>query len=227
MNEKNEHVNNGGKSKIVLPDRREILRMGLLGAGAGALSLALGSTNVLAQTKNMKPDPKNDIELINGAIRLEQKAINTYQAAADNKLLPTRAFLDVALQFAADHTAHREALKRAISGAFRATPAGTENLGTFPIPQKVLKGTETDVIRYALTLEMIASKAYLDYVTNKLTTDEAKDLAATILPVENQHAAIYRAVLMVVLKDKGLDGDDKLVPFAFLDQQPTPPVPMA
>lgn len=67
-------------------------------------------------------------------------------AAAENKLLPTKAFLDVAVQFAGDHTNYRNQLKQIVSREFKASPASTDNLGTFPIPQKVIKGGEAEVI---------------------------------------------------------------------------------
>ena len=83
------------------------------------------------------------------------------------------------------------------------------------------------MIRYALTLELIAAKAYLENVTSKLTTDAAKNIAATIMPVESMHAAVFRTVLMAVLNEKGLPMEDKIVPHSFLNEFPTPPVPMA
>jgi rubrerythrin len=228
-NEEGNNVITFGDQSIKMPTRRDILRMGLLGGAAGAMALALGGQNTFGQTsnKNVKPNPKKDVEILNMSIMLEQKAINTYQAAADNKLLPTKAFLDVALQFAADHTAHRDRFSQVVSQKLKGTPTGISNLGTFPIPQIVLKGQEHDVIRYALTLEVLASKAYFDNVVNKLTTDEGRDVSADIMPIENEHAAVFRAVLMVILKQRGLDGDNKVVPYAFLSDEPTPPMPMA
>jgi hypothetical protein len=41
------------------------------------------------------------------------------------------------------------------------------------------------------------------------------------------HAAVFRTVLMAVLKEKGLPMEDKIVPYSFLSDFPTPPVPMA
>jgi hypothetical protein len=74
---------------------------------------------------------------------------------------------------------------------------------------------------------LLAAKTYLDAITEKLNTDAAKDLAATIMPVETQHIAVFRSVLIVVLKSVGLNGNARLVLFAFLDDQPTPPKPEA
>jgi rubrerythrin len=214
------------KTTIISPQRRQLLKLGLFTGATGALAIAAGSGSKV-EAMNARPNPRADVRVLNGAIELEQKAINTYMAAAKNNLLPTKAFLDVAVQFAGDHTNHRDRLKQIVSREFKATPANTENLGTFPIPQNVLKGGEAEVLRYALTLEMIAAKAYLDNVTVKLTTDAGKNVAATIMPVESMHAAVFRTVLMAVLKEKGLAMETKIVPYSFLSEFPTPPVPTA
>ena len=214
------------KTTLISAQRRQFLKLGLFTGATGALAIALGSGSK-ADAQGSRQNRRGDIEILNGAIALEQKAINTYVAAAENKLLPTKAFLDVAVQFAGDHTNHRDQLKQIVSREFRGTPASTENLGTFPIPQKVLKGGEAEVLRYALTLEMIAAKAYLDFATTKLTTNAAKNVATTIMPVESMHAAVFRTVLMAVLKEKGLPMEDKIVPYSFLSDFPTPPVPTA
>lgn len=171
-----------------------------------------------------KPSPTGDVAIINEAIKLEQKAINTYRAALQADLLKRDEFVEVAVQFADDHGRHRDELTRALRVNFKTTGPLIEKLGTFDIPQKVLTGKEADVIRYALTLEMIASKTYLDAVSGALATDEARGLVASILPVETEHVAVFRSVLMIVLKDKALPEDKQLVPFAFFNEQPTPEI---
>lgn len=216
-------MSNVEKSQIISPQRRKLIQLGALTGAAGVFALATGNE----ADARVRKTSKTDIEIFNGIAILEQKAVNTYKAAAENNLLPTKAFLDVALQFAADHTQHRDQVKNIVAKVLRGTPVDTSKVGTFPIPRKVLTGGEVEVIRYALTLEVIASKAYLENVQSKLTTREAISVAASILPVEASHASIYRAVLLVLLKEKGLPGDDKLVPYAFLDKQPTPPLPKA
>ncbi len=214
------------KATIISPQRRQLLKLSIFTGATGALAIATGIGSK-ADAQSSRQNRRGDVEILNGAIALEQKAINTYMAAAENKLLPTKAFLDVAVQFAGDHKNHCERLKQIVSREFKATPAGTDNLGTFPIPQNVLKGGEAEVLRYALTLEMIAAKSYLDFATAKLTTDAAKDVAATIMPVESMHAAVFRTVLMAVLNEKGLPMEDKIVPHSFLSEFRTPPVPTA
>jgi rubrerythrin len=215
------------RASIISPQRRQLLKLGALTGATGAFALVAGNGGFAFAGARSRPNPKADAEIINGVIILEQKAVNTYLAAAENNLLPTKAFLDVAVEFANDHTNHRDRLKRAVSQALRRTPPDVSKVGTFPIPKNVLSGKEADVLRYALTLEMIAAKSYLDSIQNKLTTDEAKDIAATIMPVETMHVAIFRTVLMTMLKEKGLPGDNKLVPYSFLDQEKMPPLPQA
>lgn len=216
-------MSNTENSKIISPQRRKLIQLGALTGAAGVFALATNSPSDARGRRNTK----TDIDLFNGIAILEQKAINTYKAVAENNLLPTKEFLDVALQFAGDHAQHHAKVQSIVATVLRGTPVNTSNVGTFPIPKKVLTGGEAEVLRYALSLEVIASKAYLENIQSKLTTDEAINVAATILPIETSHAAVFRTVLLVLLKEKGLPGDDKLVPYAFLDKQPTPPLPKA
>jgi rubrerythrin len=181
----------------------------------------------LAAIAAQRPSKGGDIAFLNEAILLEQKAVNTYQAALQADLIKTPALVDAAFAFVVDHQYHRETISRFVRGSLKATPPITDDkkIGTFPVPEAILKGKEADVLRYALTLEVIASKTYLDFLSGKLNNPDAKGLIASILAVETQHVAVTRTALMLVLKDKGLAEDKQLVPFPFLDQQPTPSVP--
>lgn len=201
--------------------RRRLMKLGLLTGATGAFAIAAKAN------PNQATLYSNDTELFNGAIILEQKAINTYTAAAENGLLPTRAYLDMAVEFAGDHAEHRDRLKLVVKDVFKGEAVETSNLGTFPLPDSVLNGTEADVLRYALVVEMLAAKTYFENICDKLTTNPAKNLAAAIMPVEAQHVAVYRTVLKTAFNAKGLPGDrSKVVPFAFLSTQPTPNLPM-
>src|SRR5262249_54139978 len=141
------------------------LRMGALTGASGVFLLAAGGEGAAEPRDKRKSDPNGDAQFVNGAIQLEQKAFNTYQAAVEKNLITTPAFREVAQQFAVDHAQHRDRLITAVQTALKAKAAPTANLGTFPIPEVVLKGGEPDVLRYALTLELIAAKAYYDGVT--------------------------------------------------------------
>jgi rubrerythrin len=172
-----------------------------------------------------RPSPGGDVAIINAAIALEQKAINTYRAALQKDLMGKKPeLIDVAIEFADDHGKHRDELSRALRVYYKQNPTLIENLGPFPIPDtfKDKDTKEADVLRYALKLETIASKTYFEAVNDKLSTAEAKGLATSIMTVETQHVAVYRTVLITILKDKGLPEDKQLVPFAFFNQQPTP-----
>lgn len=181
----------------------------------------------LAVIAAQRPSPGGDVALLNEAIKLEQKAVNTYQAALNADLIKSPVLVDAAFSFATDHQYHRETISRFVRGKLKGLPPITDDkkIGTFPVPESVLNGKDNDVLRYALTLEVIASKTYLEFVNDKLSTPEAKGLVASILAVETQHVAIARTALMLILKDKGLAEDKQLVPFPFFDQQPTPAVP--
>jgi hypothetical protein len=210
--------------------RREILKLGaaagLIGVGANLLPLP-GVAAFAAERRlgDSKVNRENDVKLFNVAAQLEQKAVNTYTAVKEAGLLKTPAFLEVALQFAGDHGQHRDAdlkVVRSLGG----TPAPMKGLGTAPIPDAVLKGTEEDVIRYALAVEVYAAKAYQEYAAMNAQTPEGVAQAVSNMGVEAQHAATYRAVLLAILHKMGLPGEpNKIVPFGLLENQPKPELP--
>lgn len=218
-----------GRGSVDL-SKRALLSGSVATGGFALLASLLGpaANPALAVLAQGKPSAAADIAFLNEAIKIEQKAINTYKAALNNDLLKNPALVDAAISFSNDHANHRDGISRILRVNFKnnslTSPAVLENLGTFPIPDTVVKGKETDVLRYALTLEMIASKTYFDAVNGKLGTDDARGVVASVLAVETQHVAILRSVLMVVLKDKGLTEDKQLVPFPFFNDQPTPEI---
>jgi rubrerythrin len=204
---------------------RSVATTGGLATLATLIGPACNKEFMAIASGQVRPSPAGDITIINAAIALEQKAINTYKAALQKDLMGKKPELvDVAIEFVDDHGRHRDELSRALRVYYKAVPTLIENLGAFPLPDtfKNKETKETDVLRYALKLETIASKTYFEAITNSLSTPEARGLAASILTVETQHVAVYRTVLISVLKDKGLPEDKQLVPFAFFNEQPTP-----
>lgn len=214
--------------------RRDVLRLGVAfgAAAAGASLLELPGVGAFAATSarervigNSRANRENDIKLFNAAAQLEQKAVNTYTAAKEAKLIKTPAFLEVALQFASDHAQHRDADLRVVR-SLGGTAAPMKGLGTAPVPDAVLKGTEEDVIRYALGIEVYAAKAYQEYVAGLVQTQEGIEQAASNMGVEAQHAATYRAVLIAILNKMGLPGEpNRIVPYGLLELQPKPALP--
>lgn len=227
---------------IIDTARRELLKLAAATGTVGILtSLGSALTPLLAEAampqrrkagngalppeQSKKVDPvTNDLGIVSAAIQLEQKAINTYVGLEKEKIITNKQVIDVARQFAADHMAHRDALIKAATGEFKGTAPKINGLGTFPIPAAILK-KELQAVRYALALELIASKIYFDAFKDKLRTSAGRNLVITILPVETQHVGVFRSVLKFVLRDKELPDNDRLVPFALLDQHPTPGVP--
>jgi rubrerythrin len=203
---------------------------GVVVSGAWAtLANLLGpaANPALAALAQKKPVSNNDVAFLAEAVKLEQKAINTYQAALQADLIKNPNLAFAATDIANDHSYHRDMLLRVIRVKFPRQPLPLfENLGTFPIPEALLKSKkDAEIVRYALMLETIAAKTYFEAVRNNLATPEAKATVASILAVETQHVGIYRTALMLVLKDKGLAEDKQVVPFSFFNDQPLPAIP--
>jgi hypothetical protein len=211
--------------------RRDILKLGaVIGATSiGASLLHLSGTTAFAnhsrKLDNSKANRENDIGLFMTAAQLEQKAINTYTAAKEAGLLKTPMLLEVALQFASDHAEHRDADMKTVR-SLGGDPVQIKGLGTAPIPDNVLKGTEEDVLRYALGIELIAAKTYQEFAAGLAQTPEGVETAVSIMAIESQHAATYRAVLLAIFKKMGLPEDpNKIVPYGLLKNQPKPAFP--
>src|SRR5438477_3553057 len=115
--------------------RRDLLKMAAMTGTAGILASLGGALDpTLAVVANMqrkgkgeaeqKLDPNsNDLAIVNIAIQLEQRAINTYTGMEKEKLINNKDLVEVARQFASDHLAHRDALIKAATDEFKGTPA--------------------------------------------------------------------------------------------------------
>jgi len=221
--------------KIVDIARRELMKMAAMTGTAGIIAV-LGEkiTPTLAAVAALqkkgggaapKADPvANDIAIANTVIQIEQKAVNTYLGLQKTQLITTKDYVDIANQFANDHIAHRDALIKAVTD-LKGTPAGIKGLGSFPVPVPEISKKEVDAVRYALTLEVIASKIYFNAFKDQLKTKPGRDLILSILAVETQHVGVFRSLLTLKLKDKNIPDNAKLVPFPFLDELPTPAIP--
>jgi rubrerythrin len=229
-------------SKLVDLARRNLLTVAAMTGTAGIIeSLGAALTPTLAavvalpgqggsrpragQKKNApagKVDPvTNDLEIINGAIQLEQKAANTYLGLEKEKIINNKQIIDTARQFAADHLAHRDALIKAVT-SLQATPANIKGLGTLPIPATILR-KEAEAVRYAMAVELIAAKTYYEAFQNRLKTDEGRRLAIDIMPVEMQHVGVFLAALKLIVDKSNVD--NTLVPYASLEDALLPALP--
>lgn len=140
--------------------RRTFLR------GSTAAMLSTGAVLLLAGQEAGaagKGDVAGDVGILNVALGLEHQGINAYTLGAQSGLLQ-KPVLDIALQFQADHKAHRDLLIGAI-----------QKMGGKPVEEKTLEvyakalGANTlksqeDVLKLALSLELGASNAYLGVI---------------------------------------------------------------
>ena len=172
-----------------LASRRNFLRGGAkLTLSAFAVGLLAGKPGLAAEPANGTSD---DAELLDTALVLEHQAIAAYQIGADSGLLQ-KPVLDVALGFQNDHKQHAELLTTTIV-KLGGTPVKMRKVTEYGVPVDKLK-SQTDVLRFAATLEHGAAVAYISTIPI-FTSRELARAAATILGTETIHWAVLRQVL--------------------------------
>lgn len=130
-----------------------------------------------------------DVRILNSALGAELEAIAAYQLGAESKLLD-KPVLDLAVTFQGQHKEHAALLSKTIK-TLGGSPVTAKAKYTFPTDQ--LK-SQTDVLRFAASLEQGAVSAYLGAVPIFKNRDLAK-AAASILGDEAMHLAILRNAL--------------------------------
>lgn len=160
-------------------------RTGLTLSGA-AVALLAGNHALAAQAGESSAA---DAQILNTALGAELEAIAAYQLGAESKLLQKPA-LDLALTFQGHHKEHADLLAKTVE-KLGGKPVGAKAKYNFPVEQ--LK-SQTDVLRFAASLEQGAVSAYLGAVPLFGNRDLAK-AAASILGDEAMHWAILRQVL--------------------------------
>jgi Ferritin-like domain len=161
-----------------------IPRPQFLGRAASAL---LGATVLGSMMKEAAAATPADVELLNGAIELENAGIKAYTDAFSLKLL-SPPVLAVAQGFKADHQAHAAALAAAVKSA-----GGTPSTATAKLEYPPLK-SEADILAFAEKVERIAATSYLGDI-GKLSNPALSKLMASILGVETTHVATLAAAL--------------------------------
>jgi len=174
-------------------------RMGVTGggiAGKGLFAGAFGTALAGLIARPASADTDLDIQILQTASALETVAITTYEAALGldfikngNKVII--AFAETTIQ---QHSEHRAAFK-AQTTALGGTEQNSPHAGATQIVKDAMPGL-TDglkVVQLAEQLETIATQTYVENTT-LLEDSVAKQLMATILGVETQHAATLRAV---------------------------------
>ena len=130
-----------------------------------------------------------DVRILNSALGAELEAIAAYQLGAESKLLE-KPVLDLAVTFQGQHKEHAALLSKTIK-TLGGSPVTAKAKYTFPTDQ--LK-SQTDILRFAASLEQGAVSAYLGAVPIFKNRDLAK-AAASILGDEAMHLAILRNAL--------------------------------
>lgn len=171
-------------------DRRSFLRKA--GIGAGALTIggtALSITSLLPAAAQEKELTDGDIAAF--AESVELAAVEAYKAAAGSgKLQP--AVVEIGTMFAGHHQEHAGAFAGASGGAAKGKP----NAKLLTTVGDQLKGAadQAAILQIAYDLEEAAAATYL-FGLGALKSEAALQLAASILPVESQHAVVIGSAL--------------------------------
>lgn len=172
-------------------DRRSFLRKA--GIGAGALTIG---TSVLTFRSLIPAAAQEEEELTDGDIAafaesVELAAVEAYKAAAGSgKLQP--AVVEIGTMFAGHHQEHAGAFAGASGGA----ATGKPNPKLLATVGDQLKGAadQAAILKIAYDLEEAAAATYL-FGLGALKSEAALQLAASILPVESQHAVVLGTAL--------------------------------
>ncbi len=172
---------------------KPISRAALLGAGS-AIAL-VGLPLVADFVEAAERADAGDVATLNAAIALELAAIKAYQDALGSGLL-TPAVAAIASRFTGDHAAHHEALAAAVTAAGYTPSEATAWLTYPPL------NTQSDILRFALTVERKAAATYLSVVP-ELKDRKLAGLAASILGVETTHVSTLASALGVPSYESG------------------------
>lgn len=144
-----------------------------------------------------KPSRSQDATIARTAASLENLAVTVYQTAIDgaSKLGISAAVAGAAKLFQAHHRAHAAAFNAAAkeAGGKEYTEANPVALAEFKATIDALKN-ETDVLKFAYDLEVIAAQTY-QVVTPSLSTAVLRKSTMAVGGVEARHAAFIAGVL--------------------------------
>lgn len=193
-------------------NRRTFL-MGASAVGGAALLAACGSSKktstsattvaggaATTTTPSTSGLPAAEMQSINVDAQLENLAVFAYtqglMAAAAGKLgAVPKAVGTFATTAKSQHMAHAQAFNAILSAAGKPTTTGTDKALTPTVLAAFAKVTNViELAQLALILENTAAQSYQDDAAT-LTNMKAAQTAATIMPVEMQHAAILYFVI--------------------------------
>ena len=185
------------------PSRREFLFQLSKLSAAGALTGCLGGAVVASSARPAGADTALDIQILQTASALEAVAVSTYRALLELDFVK-RASPALILFLETTANQHNEH-----GMAFRAQTAalgGTQQDTPHPSVQQVVDGAlpgvtdELEAVQLAERIETIATHTFLDAVT-RLDDRVSRQLAASIMGVESQHAAMLRVAATILAAD--------------------------
>jgi bacterioferritin (cytochrome b1) len=169
-------------------DRRAFLRAaGVTALGGSAMFVAACGGGGGGQTSTVATTAAADVDILNGAIRLENTAIAVY--AAGTKLLTGDA-LAVAKQFFSHEMAHADRLGQAVAD-LGGTPSQPKPSYASAIGHPK---TRAEMLTLAERIETTAIAAYLDAIP-KLSDPKLRQTVAAIVTSEAEHVSVLRTSL--------------------------------
>ncbi len=172
----------GKAFSTAIPRRSFLVRSGLMLSGT-AVALLSGKDVLAAKSGK---GAESDLRILNTALGAELEAIAAYQVGAESGLLQ-KPVLELAVTFQGHHKQHAELLSNTIV-KLGGRPVSAKEKYIFPVA--TLKN-QTDVLRFAASLEKGAVSAYLGAIPIFGNRDLAK-AAGSILGDEAMHWAILR-----------------------------------
>ena len=172
-------------------DRRSFLRKAGVGAGALTIGSSVLSFRSLLPAGAQEEEKLTDGDIAAFAESVELAAVEAYKAAAGSgKLQP--AVVEIGTMFAGHHQEHAGAFAGASGG--KATGKPNPKLLTAVGDQLKAAADQKAILSIAYDLEEAAAATYL-FGLGALQSKAALQLAASILPVESQHAVVLGSAL--------------------------------
>ena len=169
--------------------RRDFLQLAGLTTAAAPAAFAIAC----GEDEERKRDPaaaaREDVKVLNAALDLEHTAVAAYSAGA--RLLRGDA-LRAGRQFLEHEREHARALARAIrdlGGTPNERKPAEEYARGFPTLRD-----QTDVLEFAVDLENVAVRAYVDSLP-KLSDPKLRQAAAAIVATEAEHISVLLGAL--------------------------------
>lgn len=192
--------------------RAFVVTSGVLGGGlalaacsssdGGGTAAGDKSTTSAAPESTEGGSAADDLKVAALAAGLENLAVKTYQAAIDavgagslGNVPP--AVTEFAKTVMGQHSDHAAAWNQVLTGAGKAAVTGVDTTVDDAVVKPGFAKVKSvpDLAKFALSLENVAAATYLNGIQNALSQVDAIKLAATIQPVEMQHASILLLLL--------------------------------